>query len=354
MRPQAHSGAGPSDGAASLQVPSDEPAGQGPDQAGAPAGQYVARVVDQTDRGLALDQAIEELDLLGTVRRGDSVYIRVNSNSGDPYPYSTSPDVLIDVGKRLRDLGVTDLRIGDRSFWGDPNTAANLDRNGLAAASRTLGTEALVFDDSIDWVDLPAETLPNWRPPVRIPRLVQTATHFINLACVKTHFIANITMCLKLCLGLVHARDREREGNLRTHVRSRLWTQIAEVNAHVRPRINILDGYEAVITGGPTIQDRPSSAPANWQPATARLRTIIASADPIAADLAGAALLRTVSPAFEAVRRSLPAELPQIRAARQFGGIGVSDPSEVRLIGPGMPQLESLQAQLSDRRDGGA
>jgi uncharacterized protein (DUF362 family) len=40
---------------------------------------------------------------------------------------------------------------------------------------------------------------------------VHTATHVINLACVKTHFIGHITMCLKLGLGLVNAKDRRRE-----------------------------------------------------------------------------------------------------------------------------------------------
>src|ERR1700730_6791411 len=53
---QAHSGSGLSDGAAGLQVPRDEPAGQGPDQAGAPAGQYVARVVDPEVDATAADR----------------------------------------------------------------------------------------------------------------------------------------------------------------------------------------------------------------------------------------------------------------------------------------------------------
>lgn len=306
----------------------------------------VAVGYDSSEPEKALSAALEESGVLGAIRRGDSVYLRVNSNSGDPYPYSTSPQVILSVGKRLRDLGVTDIRIGDRSFWGDPNTKGNLERNGIAEAARLLGTTAIVFDDTVRWVTLPASSMSHWIPPVRIPEVVHSATHFINLACVKTHFIAHITMCLKLCLGLVHAEDREREGNLHTHVQGRLWSQIVEISQHIKPTINILDGFEAVITGGPTVRDRPPGAPPNWRPQTARLKTIIASADPIAADVVGAALLRAVSPRFEIVQQLSPFNLPQIQTAMQFGNIGLSNRNQLRLVGSTFPDLNQIRAQL--------
>src|SRR5205807_1775232 len=124
-----------------------------------------------------LQAALSESAVLAQVKSGDSVYLRVNSNSGDPYPYSTSPAMIIAVGNKLRDLGVKDIRIGDRSFWGDDNTSANLARNGIAGAAAALGTTAIVFDDAVGWTTLPAESLPHWKPPVRIPTLVHTATH---------------------------------------------------------------------------------------------------------------------------------------------------------------------------------
>jgi uncharacterized protein (DUF362 family) len=306
----------------------------------------VALGYHETDRAQALDSAIAESNLFAAVQPGDSVYLRVNSNSGDKYPYSTSPDLIVAVGRRLHDLGVTDIRIGDRSFWGDPDTQANLERNGIAAAAEALGTKALVFDDSVAWVSLPPDALPHWQPPIRIPELVQSATHFINLACVKTHFIAHITMCLKLCLGLVHSADRRREGNLDTHVSARLWSQIAEVSARIRPTINILDGYEAVVTGGPTVNDVPPGAPENWKAETARPRTIIASADPIAADVVGAALLRRFSRPFEMVRKKAPFDLPQIKACMAFGGIGLAEPSQLRLVGTTVPDLDAIRTEL--------
>jgi uncharacterized protein (DUF362 family) len=168
----------------------------------------------------------------------------------------------------------------------------------------------------------------------------------INLACVKTHFIAHITMCLKLGLGLVHATDRRRPGNLDVHEQNRLWHQIAEVAAHVRGHINILDGYEAVVSGGPTVHDKPAGAPVGWKPQTAGPKTFIVSADPIAADVVGAALLRKYAPSFEVVRKLAPFELPQIKHAIEHGGIGLEQPTELTLVGTTSPDLAFLRAQV--------
>ena len=298
---------------------------------------------DESDPIRALRNALEETIGLAQIRRGDSVYLRVNSNSGDPYPYSTSPRTIGAIGEMLHDLGVTDIRIGDRSFWGDSDTAGNLRDNGIAAAATKLGTTALVFDDTVDWVALPAEALPNWQGPIRVPKLVATATHFINLACLKTHFIAHITMCLKLGLGLVHASDRRRPGNLDAHVEARLWPQIAEVNKNITPSLNILDGYEAVITGGPTIHDRPPLAPGNWRAATANPKVFIVSTDRIAADVLGAAVLQTLSPPYEEVQRRKPFELPQIQAAVAAGGLGIAGADALDIAGPSVPRLEEYR-----------
>jgi uncharacterized protein (DUF362 family) len=293
----------------------------------------------ETNQITALNNALEQTIGLDHIQRGDSVYLRVNSNSGDFYPYSTSPLTLAAIGGMLHDVGVTDIRIGDRSFWGDPDTAGNLRKNGIADAAQRLGTTALVFDDAVEWITLPPQTLPSWKGTVRIPKLVASATHYINLACVKTHFIAHITMCLKISLGIINAHDRQRVGNLDTHVQARLWNQIAETNKNITPSLNILDGYQAVITGGPTIHDRPPFAPNDWHAATAESKVFVVSTDRIAADVTGAAILQTLSPPYEEVQRHAPFQLPQIQAAIAAGGLGISGPDALDIAGPTVPQL---------------
>ena len=297
---------------------------------------------DETDRRAALTAALAETIGLSMIKPGDSVYLRVNSNSGDPYPYSTSPDSLLAIGGLLRDIGVTDLRIGDRSFWGDTDTAGNLTRNGIAAAAKKLGTKADVFDDEVDWLAI--GNTPSWKGTIRLPVPVTSADHIIIMSCVKTHFISTITMSLKIALGLVHADDRARDGNLKVHDTKVLYDQVAQINKAFTPSLIIGDGYRAVISGGPTVNDKPPGAPSSFSEGiTGDPKVFIVSTDRIAADVTGIAVLQTLSPAYELVKKTKPFANPMIAAAVK-AGLGIADASAYDLSGPTVPELDTYRA----------
>jgi uncharacterized protein (DUF362 family) len=328
------------------EAPPEETPGQTPGTPGAKTPHLVGMGYHESDRGAALRAALEETVGLGMIKAGQSVCIRVNSNSGDVYPYSTSPDTLLAIGGMLRDLGVTDIRIGDRSFWGDQNTAGNLEANGIAQAARTLGTKAVVYDDSVDWMTLGAASVPNWKGTVRLPTTVTTADHVLILSCVKTHFISTVTMSLKIALGLVHPTDRQRDGNLKTHDARILHKQIAQINSAFTASLVIQDGYSAVISGGPTMRDKPQGAPAGWSGGiTGDPKVFIVSADRIAADVAGIAVLQTLSPAYEQVQKSTAFANPTIQAAIAAGNLGITSPAAFDLSGPTVPSLETFLAK---------
>ncbi len=329
--------------------PSANPHGPPVDPTPATSGKHLVGLgYDATDRNAALSAALAETIGLGMIKPGQSVYLRINSNSGDLYPYSTSAATLLAIGGMLKDLGVTDLRIGDRSFWGDGDTAGNLVANGMTAAAKKLGTTAKVYDDDVDWMTLPASSHPNWNGAVRLPTDVTTADHQIILSCVKTHFISTVTMSLKISLGLVHADDRKRPGNLQTHDTKVLYQQIAQINQALTPSLVIQDGYAAVISGGPTVNDKPAGAPAGWSGGiTADPKIFIVSTDRIAADVAGIAVLQTLSPAYEAVNKTKPFANPQIRAAIAAGGLGIADAAAFDVAGPTVPNLEALKAKVT-------
>lgn len=313
-----------------------------------PTGHLVGMGYHASDRDEALKAALAETIGLGMIKKGQSVYLRVNSNSGDLYPYSTSPDTILTVGGMLKDIGVTDIRIGDRSFWGDTGTAANMVKNGITGAATKLGTKAVVFDDSVDWLTLPEESHPNWNGTVRLPTDVTSADHMIILSCVKTHFIAQITMSLKICLGLVHASDRSRAGNLKTHDTKVLHQQTAQINKAFTPSLIIQDGYSAVISGGPTVNDKPPGAPAGFTKGiTGDPKVFIVSTDRVAADVTGAAVLQTLSPAYEYVHKTKPFANPQIAAAIDAGIGTITDVSAYDLSGPTVPDLEAFRAKVT-------
>ncbi len=300
----------------------------------------------ESDERAAIQAALDETIGLSMIRRGDSVYLRVNSNSGDPYPYSTSPELLLMVGGMLRDMGVTDLRIGDRSFWGDRNTANNLSNNGIAGAAMTLGTTAVAYEDvGTTWVTLPAGTVPDWVGTVRLPEPVTSATHIITLGCMKTHFIATFTMTLKISLGLVHPTDRARAGNLMVHdaIARRLGRQIAQISKAYTPSLVLIDGWQALITGGPTPTDRTMGRGGD----TADPHVVIASTDRIAADVAGIAVLQTICPTTEPVTRGLPFANPQIAAAVTAGGLGITGADAFDLSGPTVPMVDMYRSRVT-------
>ncbi|MBX3191089.1 MAG: DUF362 domain-containing protein [Labilithrix sp.] len=297
---------------------------------------------DATSVGKAIDAALAETRGLASIARGDSVYLKVNTNSGDPAPYSTSPELLEHLGGLLRDKGVTDIRIGDRSFWGDNDTAGNFRRNGIAAAAQRLGTRAVVFDDDVEWVTLPADSMPDWVGAIRIPTMVATAKHIINLANMKTHFITGFTMTLKNAIGIIHAADRKRRGNLFVHeaVDAKLGRQIAQISKAITPTMNLIDGWRALITGGPTPHDRTAGRGGGL----AQPKIVIASIDRIAADLTGVAVLRSVCPPSEPITQGKPFEHPQLTAAMTHGGLGITKRSQYVLRGPTVENLAAYKA----------
>lgn len=238
---------------------------------------------------VAISKAVESAGGLPVVPRGGLVVLKVNSNSGDPAPYSSSPTLVSWVARAYVKQGVRVL-VGDRSFWGDKDTAGNLERNGVAPAARSAGAKCVAFEhDTVTWRELPAEALPSWVAPIRVPSAIFEANAVINLACAKTHFITGVTLGLKNTLGFVHADDRARPGNLRTHHRERIHLQIAELHRALPITFTIIDGYDALVTGGPT----PSSgAP----PTIVRTGVVLASRDAHAVEDEGRALLAKWAP----------------------------------------------------------
>ncbi len=256
----------------------------------------------------AILAAIEKVGGFDAVKPGDRVVLKVNTNSGDPYPFSTSPTAITAIAGALVARGAK-VVVGDRSFWGDDDTIGNLEANGIAGAARDAGVEVISFDEEIEWVEADARLVPSWRPPVHLPRLVLEADHLFNLACAKTHFITGVTLGLKNLLGLVRAKDRARPGNLREHHADRIHHQIADIHRVITPRLTVIDGFKALVTGGPTRRD--------GTPTIVDTGVVLAGSDRVAIDVAAIALLQQHAPRTEAVHGTRPERHPTILAMRR-------------------------------------
>ena len=276
------------------------------------------------------------------VEAGQVVYLKVNANSGDPYPYSTNPRMVELLTQMCWERGASRVIVGDRSFWGDPNTMGNLNRNGMVAACSNAGAELVVFDDDeVDWVAFSETDAPDWLGGFRFPLPVVEADHIINLPCVKTHFISTFTMGMKNIIGLVNPTDRRRDGNLRFHStqENKLYKQTAQLNQHVTPSLTILDGVKAVVRGGPNISGDPPGL-------VAEPGVIIASTDRIAADVTGLALLKLHAVEGEAVHDFGVWENPQIVEAVN-AEVGIGGAEEYSAASEDYEQLDELKALIA-------
>lgn len=310
------------------------------------------------DHVMAAELALQETHNFDFVQRGQTVYLKVNTNSGDPFPYSTSPDMIRWVVGKVRERG-GEVFVGDRSFFGDRNTRGNFENNGIAAVCDELGIDLHVFGDpatdgaasSVDWMDLPTE-VPDlgarsqfWTGTMRIPSMVAQADHIIAMPCVKTHFIATYTMSMKNVIGIVNPRDRSNSNNLGNHSTTgdKLYRQVAFMNkAGPNVSLVVLDGWTSLISGGPLPSNAPPRAPAGWRAQTADAHVVIISRDRVAADLTGLALLKTLSPSYEAIMST------SARANRQMSralasGVGITTMDQFDLSGPSVTDIERLR-----------
>ena len=330
-----------------------------PVDAPAPRTTHLVGIGQSDDHLQAAELALAETAGFDFVRSGQRVYLKVNTNSGDAFPYSTSPDLIRWVTAKVRERG-GEVFVGDRSFFGDRNTVRNFRDNGIADVCDELGVELHVFGDpatdtaanSVDWMDLPTEIdglgarSTSWTGTMRIPAMVAQADHIIAMPCVKTHFIATYTMSMKNMIGIVNPRDRSVPGNLGNHstTADKLHRQVAFMNkAGPNVSLVVLDGWSALVSGGPLPSNAPPRAPAGWTAQVADARVVIVSRDRVAADLTGLALLKSLSPAYEAIQSSTARANRQMLRALE-SGVGITSVDQLDLSGPSVAALDALRA----------
>lgn len=212
---------------------------------------------------------IKCLDLLGGMSRlasvGDTIMVKPNFNSPDPYPASTDLDFLKTVLSLLLQTGARVI-VGESSGGMWRPTSKTMARAGLTELLSRMGVGLVAFDDHPrDWVriDIKGDHLRK----VTMPRSAYEATRLVYLPCLKTHNLARFSMSLKLAMGLVHPGER-----LAMHI-AHLEQKVVEINLAWQPDLIIIDGRKAFITGGP---DRGDTAEPN---------IILASGDMVAVDV---------------------------------------------------------------------
>lgn len=225
------------------------------------------------------------LSLIGginkSVEKGDTVLLKPNYNTADPFPGSSDPDFIKAVIEILYEAGVERVIVGERSAY--LNTRKVLEKAGIVNACKEVKAEVRIFGRN-GWRVI--FDIKGWRR-VRVPggRYLRTVSlakeafeveKIVYVPLIKTHHAADFTGSIKLSMGLVKPFFDQ----IIFHVRH-LRQKLAELCLVVKPDLIIMDARKVFITGGP---------------AKGELRTpnlIMASGNQVAIDVEGVKILQS-------------------------------------------------------------
>ncbi len=251
---------------------------------------------------------------------GDKVALKANFNSADPFPASTHIDTLHAIIKKLNEADIADLTLAERSGMG--NTRHVLEEMGVFELSDKLGFEVIVLDeeDRDKWVKIEKDGT-HWVKGFYVPKLFLESDRVVQTCCLKTHrFGGHFTLSLKNSVGIVAKRLPNGLYNYMAelHVSPYQRVMIAEINKHYNVDMVIMDAINAFITKGPE------------QGEVVKPNLILASADRVAIDAVGVAILRNYG-VKTGISKGPIFELDQIRRAAELE-IGVKSAQEIELV----------------------
>lgn len=269
-------------------------------------------LVKTSDRAAEIPRVI---DLLGiNPVEGKKCLLKPNFNTADPFPGSTHNDTLKALVVKLKEMGSTQITVGDRS--GPVNTGGALVEKGIPQLCQEMGADLINFEemDESQWVHLKPEKS-HWRNGFYFARPVLEAESVVTTCCIKTHGYGGIfTMSLKLSIGMVHKQNMMELHTAMFNMRK----MIAEVNQAYRPSLIVLDGIEAFVDGGPMTGT------------VKRADVILAGTDRVAIDAVGLAILKELGSNKKIIEKRI-FEQEQIARAVEIG-LGVSGQEEIEIV----------------------
>ena len=214
--------------------------------------------------------AIDAIGGIGRfVRGGDRVVVKPNIG-WDRTPEqaaNTNPDVVAAIVRLCVDAGAKSVVILDNPC-NDPRRCYL--RSGIADAVKSAGGRIDPFDeDRTKKMKIGGELVREWQVhPAFVERDV-----LINVPIAKHHGLAGLTLGMKNWLGAI--------GGPRNPMHQQMDRSIVDLSAFLKPDLTVIDGVRILTRGGPqggSLDD------------VRRLDTVIASADPVAAEVCGAGL----------------------------------------------------------------
>jgi len=244
--------------------------------------------------------------------------LKANFNSDDPYPASSDLGFLGAVVELLREEGITDLTLGERSGWPWMPTAHVLEEMGVFKFAEEIDLPVIDFDSG-PWMDVKLGPESKWWTKAGYHQSLKGFDKIVFLPCMKHHFLARFTMSLKLIVGVTHPVDMQY-----MHADHRLGKtdepmdmKMIELSLALGPDLIIMDGRKSFVTDGPAEGEVVEPG------------VIMASGDRIAIDVEGVKILQSY-PRDNLIKMPVW-EMPLIKRAIELG-LGVSGEADYKVL----------------------
>lgn len=246
-----------------------------------------------------------------------TIAIKANFNSADPYPASTHPDTLRALFTELKKRDAH-IILAERSGMGI--TEKVLTTLGIHDLVSEYDGEVLTLD-SLNKEQFSRISGEHWSKGFLLAQAFLDADYVISTCCLKTHrFGGHFTLSLKNSVGAVARYDPQDRHDymMELHQSPHQRKMIAEINAAFPCDLVILDAVKGFSTSGP---DKGHLIEPH---------VLLASADRIATDAVGVAILRYYGTTPE-VEKGTIFEQEQIKRAVELG-LGVESFSDIEIV----------------------
>jgi len=197
----------------------------------------------------AVRDALARVDL-GWLGQGDTVLVKIASNSSYAHPSVTAPAAVRAVVAALFDGGAGRVIVGEQSgvqyvrHVADgrrfSSTRECLQKNGLLDAITNSGAEVYCFDDQDYDASFFQATPPDgshWTRPLMLPTVIREVDHIVVLPRISSHIIAGYTLSHKAAIGWLREDSRN---HLHTDAQS-FYEKYTEINyvPEIRDRLRL-------------------------------------------------------------------------------------------------------------------
>jgi uncharacterized protein (DUF362 family) len=283
-------------------------------------GKALVSIVSTKKRELkdAIRLALEKIGgLKKALKPEDRILLKANYNSDDPYPASTDPAFLAAIVELMREEGLTNFRLGERSGWPWMPTDRVLKEMGVFELAEELDLNVVDFDSG-PWMDVRLGPEAKWWKKVAFHKSLKDYDKIVFLPCMKHHFLGRFTMSLKLTVGLTHPVEMRHLHADRALGKTDepMELKMVEIGIPVAPDLIIMDGRKSFVTGGPDVGEIEEP------------EVILASGDRLAIDVEGVKILQSY-PRENLI--NMPVwEIPSIKRAVELG-LGASSEEKYRV-----------------------